>query len=157
MFKFLLMAPFHVFFIFLTWILAFPLGLLSVICRVKILPGPLKWFHTHDNTLDGGQDALNWPKKTGIHLAVQRGLWMIRNPAYGFRAYVLGFPSEGSKTEIHSQVGVVNTKGFLQKYTITAANGRKYFGIRSSWYWFGWRHPESGGRHLYKLSIRMPR
>ena len=154
LFKFLLFVPLHVVMIILTYFLAIPLGLLSVLIGKPELPGFLKWFYTHDDDMDGGQNQLDWPKKKGLGLAIQRARWMWRNPAYGFRATVLGFPSAGSKTEIHKQVGNPGEDGFIQKVTITSAKGKKYFGRRSNKTWFGWRHPQSGGYHIFKCSIR---
>lgn len=152
--KFLAFVPLHFLMVFLTFVLAIPLGIFSVLFGYKVLPGFLSWFHTHDDDLDGGQNQHEWPEKSGLGLAIQRAQWMWRNPAYGFRARVLGFTSAGSSTEVREQVGNPGDEGFVQKVTITSAEGKDYFGYRSNRFWFGWRYPQSGGYHIYKCSFR---
>lgn len=154
MLRFLLFMPFHFLMIVLTYLLALPLGFLSVILGVSVLPGFLKWFHTHDDDLDGGQHQHDWPEEKGVSLAIQRARWMWRNPAYGFRATVLGITTWDAKVDIREQKGNPGDKGFVQKVTITSGEGKKYFSYRTNWFWFGWRYPQSGGYHIYKCSIR---
>lgn len=154
MLKYLFFMPFHFVMVILSYLLSFPLGLLSVILGKDELPGFLKWFYTHDDTLDGGQHQHDWPKKEGLSLAFQRAAWICRNPAYGFRATVLGFPAEGATVEIHEQEGKHGQSDFKQRVTITSAKGKKYFGYRTNRVWFGWRYPKSGGYHIYKCSLR---
>lgn len=77
----------------INYIFAFPLACLSVAMGVSILPTPLNWFHTHDDTMDGGQHQLGWPVVTGFALIWQRTRWMCRNAFYGGSFALFGAPA----------------------------------------------------------------
>lgn len=59
------------------------------------LPRWLAWFDTPDNTLDGDAGYMIWHApftgmQTGWRRHINRAVWLMRNPAYGFSYRVLG-------------------------------------------------------------------
>ena len=148
-FRWLLTQPLVLILYIITYLISPFLSAYSVIAGVNVLPGWLALFHTHDNTLDGGQDELGWPKVTGFKLWLQRIKWICRNPAYGFDAYVWGIKSHSttyvkrwcSDAVWHS--GSTNYDLIIFK----ADNGKNYFSFRYQFYitqlrfirlWTGW-------------------
>lgn len=149
--KFALFAPLSFLINVISYPLSLPLATLSVVLGRDTLPGFLKYFHTHNDTLDGGQHQHGWPKAKGLKLIWQRAGWICRNPGYGFDAYVFGIPEGKAVFEINR--GKHGTKEFFQKGYIES-NGQKYFFIRKRKYWFGWNQYPSMGRHIFKFSLR---
>lgn len=72
----------------LTWVLAPVLALVAAVVQKAALPGPLSLFHTHDAPVWG-----EGKKPKGFGEWYKDTLkWILRNPAYGFAAKVLGVP-----------------------------------------------------------------
>ncbi|QIG66002.1 hypothetical protein phiOC_p360 [Ochrobactrum phage vB_OspM_OC] len=141
----------------------------SVIAKINVLPAPFSWFHTNDDTLDGGQNQLGWPKVTGFKLFLQRMKWICRNPAYGFAAYVVGFKTEGHEvvySRIKNPDGSQNfdwrAKGMSYFAIMKDAKGKHYFVYRRVWKddgkkntatWIGWNYvPYDGVYHHMKIN-----
>lgn len=151
----------------LTYILSPVLSAWSVIADIDVLPKPFNWFHTHDNTLDGGQKALGWSKDVSkFGLFWQRTKWMYRNPAYGFKAFVLGFKTEGHKVIWESAINQRNwDSGQSSLYAVVMedAKGNRYFsyrrdigisnGKRYIKQWFGWHYYPYDGVHHHLKSL----
>jgi len=150
-----------------TWVLSPILSLWSVIAGIDVLPYPFSLFHTHDNTLDGGQKQGYRIGAKGIELWWQRVRWLCRNPCYGFNAYVLGFKEEGAKEIWSESIGNRQfDKGGSVIYVVImeAANGRRYWSYRRDYpvagkyyfkQWLGWHYASKDGlsRQLKSLPI----
>ena len=126
------------------------LSAISVLFGLTVLPGPLAWFHTHDDTLDGGQHQHPQLYPSGVRgweLFKQRVRWICRNPGYGFAANVVGIPM--------SDVVETGTLKTGLKHTFYKDGKKIGWGWRRDWYytdkkfakiWFGWRHPSNDGK-----------
>lgn len=149
----------------LSWLISPLLSLVSVIFKTATLPWPFYYFYTNDDDLDGGQHQLGWPLVTGVKLWWQRTLWIIRNPGYGFAAYVLGFKTEGmsilSLVEVGDPItGFADGRTFSSRIWMMAANGKTYFSYRRNQHlfgnryikiWFGWNYIAYDGEyHMFK-------
>lgn len=158
----------------LTWALSPVLSAWSVIADINVLPYPFNLFHTHDNTLDGGQKALGWEKGvTGFKLWWQRVKWLCRNPGYGFNAYIIGFKAEGSKIIWSVSIGDRKfDKGGSVIYAVVMedAKGDRYWSYRRDYdlpgkffckQWFGWHYyPYDKIHHQLKslpFSVKRPK
>lgn len=156
--RYILSVPLLIAMILITWLTAWFWAALSVVFGIKTLPRPFDLLHTSDNTLDGGQDDLGWPKVKGLALVVQRMQWMMRNPAWGFASKVLGVKSYGTKV-----VTTYKTEGLswgveqnqTHKYKLVTAEGKEYFGYRATRkiagknlkIWFGWNVVDYDGEY----------
>lgn len=163
--RYILLFPIQFLLNILTYIVAFPLALLSVLLGVDKLPYPLSLFHTHDDTMDGGQHQKGWPKVTGFKLVMQRTRWMWRNPAYGFAAYWFGFPHAGVVITKHGWTASDkwdSNENAYEYYTMEQG-GKKYFSFRAQLHytskrhiklWFGWHFDDKGtGFHMLKFNL----
>ena len=90
--------------VLLTWVLAPLLAMCYTIDAngLEQLIKPLRWFQTHDNSLqewrDGGYyrhcNWLKWDFTKPFHRYLARYFWLCRNPAYGF-AQLVGIVPKG--------------------------------------------------------------
>ena len=111
----------------------------------EYLRGWLHLFSTHDDGIDAlwfkglydDRAPVGWPEKAraGSWWAkyVLRVLWIVRNSAYGFAHYTLGFERVGAySTKILAQRGVwdTNTTNWLVRVD-TNAQGKKAFQVRA--------------------------
>ena len=111
----------------------------------EYLPGWLHLFSTHDDGIDAlwfeglydDRAPVGWPEKAraGSWWAryVLRVLWIVRNSAYGFAHYTLGFERVGAySTKILAQRGVwdTNTTNWLVRVD-TNSKGKKAFQVRA--------------------------
>lgn len=143
----------------LAWLLSPLLAAWSVIAGINKLPPPFNLLHTHDNTLDGGQNQGYKVGVKGVRLWWQRTCWICRNPGYGFKAYVLGFKTAGHKLiwanplpkPVFDDVG-----GLYYWYVMEDAEGRRYWGYRANYkftkkryikQWIGWHYYPYDGIH----------
>ncbi|AKE44767.1 hypothetical protein AU106_gp136 [Sinorhizobium phage phiM9] len=144
----------------LTYIISPFLSAWSVIADINVLPYPFNLFHTHDNTLDGGQKALKWPvPESKIGLWWQRIRWMWRNSAYGYKAFVIGFKTEDHKVIFSKSVGNRQfDKGGSVLYIVVMedAKGERYWSYRRDYelfgkyfskQWLGWTYTARDGIH----------
>jgi hypothetical protein len=124
--------------------------------------GGLGWFsflHTHDDDVFGsgysGRAPAGW-------LARWKAAtwWMMRNPAYGFDAYVLGFPA--SRVAGKSVAGTDIRDGILERYAF--ANGSTRFFYRRDLYYrtggsryikmqFGWKRVSGADQYQVVFDI----
>jgi len=106
--------------------------------------------YTHDASLDGGieqgKDGYD-PNANGFKLWWQRACWICRNPAYGFCAYIVGYPAEGSVIIFESGSPYPPVSHWT---VIELKHGRRIFGYRNKSRWFGWKHAAIAGRHQLK-------
>ena len=114
----------------------------------EYLPGWLHLFSTHDDGIDAlwfkglydDRAPVGWPEKAraGSWWAkyVLRVLWIVRNSAYGFAHYLLGFERVGMyNTLILAQRGVWDSDTTNWLYRIdTNKQGRTAFQIRAQFY-----------------------
>lgn len=133
----------------------------SVLANIDVLPWPFSLFHTHDNTLDGGQKQGYEIGVTGWKLWWQRTRWICRNPIYGFNAYIFGFDHDGYR--VLRESGAVPDFSKPSAYysnVMEDAGGRRYFtyrrniplfGGRFIKVWVGWNYVAYGGiKHQLK-------
>ena len=114
----------------------------------EFLPGWLHLFTTHDDGIDAGwfggfyddRAPKGWPQRArdGSWLAryYLRVLWIVRNSAYGFAHYLLGFERVGMyNTLILAQRGVWDSDTTNWLYRIdTNKQGRTAFQLRAQLY-----------------------
>lgn len=135
----------------------------SVLADIDVLPYPFSLFHTHDNTLDGGQKQGYEIGVTGWKLWWQRTRWICRNPIYGFNAYVFGFNHEGYSVleeNVPLSTQDFGKGGAIYSNVMQAANGKQYFTYRRNYklpfgyyikQWIGWNYVAYGGiKHQLK-------
>jgi hypothetical protein len=120
-------------------------------------PRIFAWLYTHDASLDGGQSQhpdQYKPGARGVALWWQRMFWICRNPAYGFAAYVIGLPVEGTlvaKTTLPD--------GWKNLFFDKATGKHIGFGYRRQTkkldIWLGWAAPSHDGkRYMLKIKVR---
>lgn len=142
--RYLLLLPANLVFVALAYLLSPLLALISM-ATGPVLPGFLQWFSTTDDTLDGGQHQHPeiYPPATGFKLWWQRTCWICRNPAHGWQARVMGFPTEGhSVIFTRMKTGGIQSDGrtFTIKTIMKSASGKTYFSYRSEKKLFGSRY-----------------
>lgn len=157
--RYAVMAPISLAMNILVMILSPALALIPAVFKLENLPGPLWYLQTHDHWVYGD----GWPKPDVPPTFAQRWKiamwWLARNPAYGFDAYLLGFPADGVSV---TQVGLLKSAGIWDD--IVDAKGRRYFGCRRDFYyrtggdryckiWLGWSWKPQAGRHMLKFDI----
>jgi hypothetical protein len=135
----------------------------SVLAKIDVLPYPFSLFHTHDNTLDGGQKQGYRIGAKGLELWWQRTRWICRNPCYGLNAYPLGFNHEGYSVLSETEMGDFSKRDASYFNLMKSFDGKKYFSYRRNiplwrdWYlkvWLGWNYVAYGGvRHQLKTHI----
>ena len=106
----------------LAYVLSPFLAAYSVWKDIDVLPYPWSLFHTHDNTLDGGQKQGYRIGARGLSLWWQRVCWICRNPGYGFDAYILGFAHAGYR--VLSEKGDQDSFGVDDRGTNGATRGK---------------------------------
>lgn len=139
----------------ITMILSPILALISVVFGWKDLPMPLYLLQTHDQSLDAEWQG-NWPHDTkGLRKVFWRMAWLLRNPAYGFMHYVLGFDSrfkgplvthqnpksllDGSMMQLQTQGRAVSCRGVIGPIYV----------------WFGWKlvRKDLDGKRMLALGM----
>lgn len=139
----------------LSFIVSPVLSAYSVLTKNKTPGGVWAWFYTHDNTLDGGFDegidGYKDPQTISkVKLWVQRMKWICRNPAYGFKAKVLGF-KHTDKVSIVFEHGIPYPEVDGYWYVVQSDGGGKFFGYRGPKVWVGWNYLNYGGYHQLKV------
>lgn len=132
--------------VLLTYVLALPLAAYSVVKNIDVLPYPWNLFHTHDDDLTdhwGSCDKCTglWNK---IKLVWYRMLWIMRNPAYGFKAYWFGIPSVGTKIIRKSPKFVL----------LVTEDGQEYFCYKDDYWTLGWAWWYQD-RFMYKFGFQL--
>lgn len=143
MMQYLILLPSHLLMGLLCWILSPVLPLFAL--NKETLPKWLSWFQTPDAPLDG--DSGHVERCTGYPRYVQRVLWLIRNPAYGFAWSVLAYQPKSKDFNWKGSLGYTNGKehGFGW-YFITQPDGHFQFFVRKPsvfgqqfYFRFGWK------------------
>lgn len=151
--EYLIKVPLKLIYNLFVWATAWFWAGYSVAAGVDVLPGVLRYLHTIDDTLDGGQHQLGWEKAKGFKLWMQRTYWMIRNPASGLIMLTSFLPASKTKLVFDKGHNLDGTKWddgiFKYRYTVLETDeGKQYFGFRSDipligkfWLkvWFGWQ------------------
>lgn len=127
----------------------------SVVNDTNTPGGILRWWYTHDNTLDGGWDERIDGYKDPITLSPlkllwQRMKWICRNPGYGFKAMVMGFEHTPNVALIFED-GIPYPEKDGYWYVIRSDGGWNFFGYRGPKVWFGWNYLNYGGWHQLKV------
>ncbi|KWV42142.1 hypothetical protein AS026_21270 [Rhizobium altiplani] len=146
-----LLAPIAMLATLLAWVLS------PLIAGISMVTGSnqvlwLRWFYTHDASLDGGIEQAHDgydPNAKGLKLWWQRVCWVCRNPASSFDAYVLGYPADGSKVIFESGVSYPPVRYWA---VIELKSGRRIFGYRHKGIWWGWKHEPIEG--LYQIKAK---
>lgn len=133
-------------------------GLIAAAFKLKKFPYPFSMVHTHDNNIYGGTMPTKFSDRW------KRAIWwLMRNPGYGFDAWVLGVKGSDiiAQTTIR-QRGVFsdgNTALYFVKFE--TSNG-KYFSYRRNIklfkgryikMWFGWHYNDQAGYRILKFDI----
>ena len=146
----------NLFVFFTAWFWAF----WAALFKLEKLPWPFSLLHTHDDNIYGSIT-------TGVHPDSffsrwwAATWWMMRNPAYGFDAFVLGI--DASLVLSVKSIGTI-TEGIHD--TITTKN-KVYYGYRRDFYyrkggkryckmWFGYHYKAQGKadkRHMFKIDL----
>lgn len=126
--------------------------------RLETLPGPLSWVHTHDNNIYGGAVPASFAGRFKVAI-----WWLVRNPGYGFDAYVLGFAGSAVVSQAtHPNVVEWGQGGAKRTDTMTLADGSARFsyrrdialwGDRYAKVWLGWHYHDQAGRRMLKFDI----
>lgn len=152
-------APISLAFNFLV-ILTSPLwALLAASLKLTVLPWPLSWVHTHDNPIYGlGGTPATF---TGRFKAAL--WWLVRNPGYGFDAYVLGYDHADLINITTRQSGRFGGSELAWALSdITFSKGRRRFLLRAdvpllarryAKFWIGWHVTSQAGRHMFKVDF----
>lgn len=143
MMQYLILLPSHLLMGLLCWILSPVLPLFAI--NKETLPKWLSWFQTPDAPLDG--DSGHVERCEGYPRYVQRVLWLIRNPAYGFAWTVLAYQPKTPEFNWKGSLGYTNGQehGFGW-YFITQPDGHFQFFVRKPsifgkqfYFRFGWK------------------
>lgn len=141
-------------------------ALIAAAFNLRTLPGPLMLVHTHDDDIYGSKTTGD-PVPSSFAKRFKRAVWwLIRNPGYGFDAYVLGYPASdvlwidrAAKTnngkwkgvELAYAIDFLHLKGARTRFGLRAnvpLIGKKYIKI-----WIGWHATDQAGRHMFKFDF----
>jgi hypothetical protein len=140
------------------YLTAWLIAIIPAIVKAKKLPGWLSLLHSHDDDLYGSKTTKE-PIPSGVFDRWKRiTWWLMRNPGYGFDAYVLGFAA----TQVLSiqTSGVSIEKGFHDRFILSNMSER--WGYRRDLHWafgfyikmqFGWYFRERAGYHMLKFEF----
>ena len=127
----------------------------AAIVNQTTLPGPFSLLHTHDTDIYGSGFTNEPAPKTITGRWLRAMWWMCRNPAYGFDAFVLGFPAKADAPKWAEEIGF----GFFR---FVSADGRRLWsyrrnipltGSRYCKVWFGWKPNAPTGQHMIVFDI----
>lgn len=123
----ILLLPIHLGMVLLCWILSPILPLFAI--GKDTLPKWLSWFQTPDAPLDGDTGFLIIHKNTPQYL--QRIIWLIRNPAYGFSWSVLAArPPLGTKIITFGNL-YSGDDPYVPGWSFSYIEGTHYFHVRA--------------------------
>lgn len=168
--RWLARLPLHLAAVIIVYLTAPLWGLLSVALGRATLPGWLRYLHTTDDDLDGGQHQLGWKPKKGLALAMQRAFWMWRNPAGGVASALLGLPVAETRVTIVQSRGWFDSGDAIRRASLVRWVGDHddpdallrpvdYFEYRRDlrwcpWFyvklWIGWTVDTRGGWHRFQ-------
>lgn len=138
-----------------TMILSPLLAIVSVVFNWTNLPMPLYLLQTHDQSLDA-ENQKGWPQNTkGLYKVSCRMSWLLRNPAYGFMHYVLGFDSRSKGPVITHQ----NPKSVLDGSMMQLQTQGRAVSCRGVigpiYVWFGWKlvRKDLDGKRMLALGM----
>ena len=132
---------------------------IAALFKLTVLPWPFSLVHTHDNTIYGeGPVPDTFTKR--FTTAVW---WLVRNPGYGFDAYVLGYPTRDLVNIETRGSGLFGGTELAWAFSvIDFTNGRRRFLFRADIpliagrymkFWLGWHVANQAGRHMYKFDV----
>ena len=155
---YLLLAPISLLFNLFVILTSPVWALIAATFRLETLPGPLGWVHTHDNNIYGGGAPTRFKDRFMTAL-----WWLVRNPGYGFDAYVLGFAGHEITDQTKTQSGAFSTgQAAIRRDTMQLTGGRERFSYRRDVplgrgryikLWFGWHYQDQAGRRMLKFDI----
>lgn len=161
--KYALWALLSLAFNFVVWLLAPVVAIPAAIFKLASLPVPLSWFYTHDTDIYGSATT-HEPIPGTVWGRYKRAVWwMYRNPGYGFDAYVLGYPADGSIVNVGASHGTFGSNdGAILHASIVYPSGLRLFSYRRDVrltktkylkVWFGWHYVNQAGRRMLKIDI----
>lgn len=139
-------------------------ALIAAVLKLTKLPGFLAWIHTHDDDIYGSKTTHEAIPATTVARFKRALWWIIRNPGYGFDAYVLGFRAEDVASIVKTPDVAFDTGLTVsQRWDITLKNGSKrfcyrrdqmLFGNRWCKIFIGWHwDPKDGLNHMLKIMV----
>lgn len=121
-----IILPLHLLMIAIAWVLA-PVLPLAAIDRDS-LPSWLSWFQTPDAPLDGDTGFIIKHSATSRYL--QRVIWLMRNPAYGFSWTVLACKvGAGVPIDVWGNLNA-NDDPYLAGWSFSRIRGTHYWQVR---------------------------
>lgn len=127
MLQHIILLPLHLFMCLTCWILSPVLPLFAI--NKETLPKWLSWYQTPDASLDG--DSGHVERCVGYPQYVQRVLWLIRNPAYGFAWSVLAYQPKTPEFKWKGSIGYTNgDESKFGWYFITQESGHFQYSVR---------------------------
>lgn len=149
--------------------LTFPVwAFIAAAFSLRTLPWPLLWVHTHDDDIYGSKTTHEPVPATFLRRFRRASWWMLRNPGYGWNAYVLGFASadivdqqtkrdEDKFDKANDEIG-----GAWRIDWMTLRSGARRFsfrrdipigGARYIKLWLGWHYQDQSGRRMLKFAF----
>lgn len=134
------------------WIIA----IIPAIFKLKELPWPFSLAHSHDDDLYGSKTTGESIPKSVFGRWKRITWWIMRNPAYGFAAHVLGFPATAVVRTLDTGKSI--EKGLMTTFLLN--DGSTRWGYRQDLYWafgfyvkiqLGWYWKERAGYHMLKI------
>lgn len=117
--------------------------------KLDKLPGAMAWVHTHDDTVYGSRyrKSHSLPIPESFWARWTAAMWWIcRNPAYGFAAFVLGFPdSDVLSIERGKPWSMFKMRDGSQRFSYAHYGKLKI--------WVGWQPANQAGWHIMKFNI----
>lgn len=144
----------------LIYLTAWAIAIIPAIVKAKRLPGWLAYLQTHDDDIYGSGTTQQPIPSTVWGRWKRITWWLMRNPGYGFDAYILGVPATrvvrvtwvGEKAD-----GGVRDTIYLNDGTTRWGYRRdlfyRYGGKRYIKMWFGWHWAEQAGYHMLKFDF----
>lgn len=138
----------------IVWITSPIWAFIAAAFNLDKLPGFLSWVHTHDDDIYGSKTTKDPRPERFLKRFKVAVWWLLRNPGYGFAAYVLGFK--------HEDIQLYPTiEGRYTKYDLITKGDKKYFsyrvhipyGNRHVKAWFGWHPKKQAGYHMLKIDF----
>jgi hypothetical protein len=144
----------------LIYLTAWLVAIIPAVVKAKRLPEWLDFLQTHDDDIYGSITT-GEPIPSSVWGRWKRiTWWLMRNPGYGFDAYVLGI--RAGRVERVTWVGEKADGGIRD--TLLLTNGVKRWGYRRDLFysrggkryikmWFGWSYKAQRGYHMLKFDF----
>lgn len=136
---------------------AWLIAIIPAIAKMSRLPGWLQYISTHDDDLYGSITTGEPIPATVFGRWKRIAWWLMRNPAYGIAAYVLGVPEDRVDSVTHSGYKAAGIHDTLHlKDGSTRWGYRRDLSYSKSRYikmWFGWHWRPQKGAYMLKIEF----